>query len=807
MQLNKVNKEYVINNQYIVHALSDITLSLPDKGLIFIVGKSGSGKSTLLNIIGGMDRVSSGEINLGQIDITHLSDHELNAYRNEIVGFIFQDFNLIESLTVYQNLSLSIPLKSQETHQMISQVLSQVGLDGYESRMPNTLSGGQKQRIAIARSILKKSHILLADEPTGSLDTETSKQIFELLKSLSHEFLVIVVSHDRESAKDFGDRVIEISDGRIINDTYPVIYNEEMLDKPKQSRFHLGYSFLLGLQNAKHFSLRLVMTMILASLFFLFMSLSDAIGQYDATKQIAASFSNTSLPYIHVLKRDKTEDVEGRVVLLDDKDINDYKTIYEHDSIYPIFTGFGYTLKYDLFDSIPSYDVYPASYSGAMVIDPGTYSDLGLSLVTGILPVEINQIAITKRMADHYMTFGLIEGDQRIDFESYEDIIGMVLSYGEYGDLEIVGILDTYFDQEKYDVLLNVDSVNPFKYDLLYRELNVINGSIHELVFISQALGDFITDKIDNHFVLPTTYQVDIKIDTGFSVTPLDVYNVQSHSYDNLDILWLNQNDELNKDGILLSYSYVYNQLDIVHILLLVDQLLDEFVDLHYDEIKDQFEAEQTVSYKDYIKSNQNNTYHPGFTGSYFFQQATLIEINNLLDDTSHDVTLSMDGISFKDYEIVGLIKENSSPTLNTIVLNDQEYRELIQSSGIRPYNGMIYNTRDGENLSSSLIDDFHLKDNEIYLQGRHPILEHIRYLDSVFTEISTILGYISVGIFILTVLVLFTLIYSSIQARKKDIGILRSMGSNFLHIYTWFTAESFIVLMMSSIIALSLLG
>lgn len=271
--------------------------------------------------------------------------------------------------------------------------------------------------------------------------------------------------------------------------------------------------------------------------------------------------------------------------------------------------------------------------------------------------------------------------------------------------------------------------------------------------------------------------------------------------------MWLNQNDTLNQDGILVSYSYIYNHLDIIQILSLVDQLLDDFIDLHYDEIKDQYEAEQTISYKDYIKSNTSNDYHPGFTSSYFFQQAVLIEIDRLLDETSHSVTLSINEEPYKAYEIVGLIKEYSSPTLNTIVLHNQAYQEFIQSSTIRPYNSMIYNVHEGESLSGSLVNEFQAKDHQIYLQGRHPILEHIRYLDSVFVGVSNILSYISLGVLVLTVMVLFTLIYSSIQSRKKDIGILRSMGSSFLHIYTWFTAESFIVLMASSIIAISLLG
>lgn len=198
-------------------ALKGVSFKLPDKGLIFIVGKSGSGKSTLLNLLGGIDFPTDGEIVYNGKNINS-SDKELDCYRSACIGFVFQDFCLIESMSVYDNIELALSIKGEENKDLIFQTIKDMDLEGKENVPVNLLSGGQKQRVAIARSLIKNSSIILADEPTGNLDSKTSKQIFEILKKLSNDKLVIVISHNLNEAYKYSDRIIELSEGKIVKD-------------------------------------------------------------------------------------------------------------------------------------------------------------------------------------------------------------------------------------------------------------------------------------------------------------------------------------------------------------------------------------------------------------------------------------------------------------------------------------------------------------------------------------------------------------------------------------------------------------
>ncbi len=207
-------------------ALDDIHLSFAQTGLVFILGPSGCGKSTLLNILGGIDCPTSGEITIHGQSVKS-SEKALDDYRNQYIGFVFQDYNLISDITIYDNLSLAcFNLSKDEKDKKITQVLHQVGLENYEKRFPTELSGGQMQRVAIARALLKDSQILLADEPTGNLNSEMSIEIMELLKALSLEKLVIVVSHNESLATQYANRIIHIKDGRVLKDTLPSDFKE-----------------------------------------------------------------------------------------------------------------------------------------------------------------------------------------------------------------------------------------------------------------------------------------------------------------------------------------------------------------------------------------------------------------------------------------------------------------------------------------------------------------------------------------------------------------------------------------------------
>ena len=199
-----------------VRALDNVSFTLPDTGMVFIVGKSGSGKSTLLNMISGLDHFTSGEIIAGGNPISSIKKKERERYLSSYISYIFQDYRLIEDFTVIQNVELAKDIS--DSGKSCTEYLKRVGLDGYENRLPSELSGGQKQRVAIARALVKSPKIILADEPTGNLDKVTTKEVLDLLKKISKDTLVIIVSHSNKDADEYADRLIELADGKVIKD-------------------------------------------------------------------------------------------------------------------------------------------------------------------------------------------------------------------------------------------------------------------------------------------------------------------------------------------------------------------------------------------------------------------------------------------------------------------------------------------------------------------------------------------------------------------------------------------------------------
>lgn len=200
-------------------ALDDVSIRFPETGMVFLLGKSGSGKSTLLNVCGGLDSPTKGEIIVNGRSSKDFSQSDFDSYRNTLIGFVFQEYNILNEFSVENNIALALQLQGKRKNKKaIKQLLQDVDLVGFEKRKPNTLSGGQKQRIAIARALVKEPKIIMADEPTGALDSNTGIQVFDTLKKLSKDKLVIVVSHDRDFAEKYADRIIELKDGKILSD-------------------------------------------------------------------------------------------------------------------------------------------------------------------------------------------------------------------------------------------------------------------------------------------------------------------------------------------------------------------------------------------------------------------------------------------------------------------------------------------------------------------------------------------------------------------------------------------------------------
>lgn len=213
-------------------ALDNVSIVLPEKGMVFVLGKSGCGKSTLLNVCGGLDVPDEGEIFVKGRSTKEFTQTDLDSYRNTCVGFVFQEYNILSEFSVEDNIAIALELQGkQKDSAAIADILRQVELEDVAKRKPDTLSGGQKQRVAIARALVKNPEIIMADEPTGALDSATGKQVFDVLKKLSYDKLVLVVSHDREFAELYADRIIELKDGKVISDVVKTTETSEKTDE------------------------------------------------------------------------------------------------------------------------------------------------------------------------------------------------------------------------------------------------------------------------------------------------------------------------------------------------------------------------------------------------------------------------------------------------------------------------------------------------------------------------------------------------------------------------------------------------
>ncbi|WNS40707.1 ABC transporter ATP-binding protein/permease [Paenibacillus sp. MMS20-IR301] len=224
LQLKNITKSYK-TGEFTQVALDKVNLNFRESEFVAILGQSGSGKTTLLNIIGGLDQYDSGELIINGQTTERFKDSEWDAYRNNSVGFIFQSYNLISHLSITDNVEMGMTLSgvsSAEKHRKALEVLEKVGLKDHVHKKPNQLSGGQMQRVAIARALANNPDIILADEPTGALDTETSEQIMELIKTIAEDKLVIMVTHNPELAESYADRVIRFKDGHAISDSNPL---------------------------------------------------------------------------------------------------------------------------------------------------------------------------------------------------------------------------------------------------------------------------------------------------------------------------------------------------------------------------------------------------------------------------------------------------------------------------------------------------------------------------------------------------------------------------------------------------------
>ncbi len=557
IEIKNLTKTYISKSKERVLVLNNISLTLPSKGLVFLLGESGAGKSTLLNILGGVERPDSGEIKVDSLDIQKCTDIQLDKYRNSHVGFIFQDFNLLNNFNVIDNVALAQDLQSKQHIGKAKDALSAVNMSGYEKRKINELSGGQKQRVAIARAIIKESKIILADEPTGALDAKTGRTILELLKDISKDSLVLVVSHDEAFANQFADRIIRIAYGEIIDDIESKHNTsdadckdkDESKDSMQKKRYSLSAKTVakMSAYSLGGKKIRLAITLILCIVSFALFGIADTLAAWNCEKTVCDAILSSSDKYLinWTHREDLLNDNYEKLYSFYDNGVN-IKELYlqkkEGESSYGCYNGYG---------------------DGFIEIDDKKAEELGVELYAGRYPEKQGEIAISYHIyrgfkAGAYKTDEIyIDGSMIEPTDNENGILGKTVTLDRYFVFTVVGIIDSGYDYEKNSHL------DPLSKD--YSGQNIQNGLSdgHSMLFLPKGGIEYINSlmkKSDYPYGVPSysQYSFEKAILNEFVVNMgiQFVSDLETFQKSGARVLWFGEDKEsLADDEIIISYK------------------------------------------------------------------------------------------------------------------------------------------------------------------------------------------------------------------------------------------------------------
>ena len=601
IKVTNLTKVYKSKYKFNTRALNNINFSLDEKGLVFIIGKSGSGKSTLLNLLGGLDDVTSGSVEVFNNSIHEFKEKQLYDYRSSMIGFIFQDFHLLEDLTVEENILLSLELKKENTKELVNEVLKQVDLEGYNKRYPNELSGGEKQRIAIARALIKNPNIILADEPTGNLDSKTTKQVIELIKKISKDKLVVIVSHNLNDAYEYADRIIELSNGEILNDlernkdysndirieenaiilpmlkrftndelelilneskkdnikrivqdeTKFIKYNEKQYEERKidinksnlSMKSTFKFSYLFGKKRLVNF----ILSSFMAAAMVVVLALAQSIAYFDQTKLIAKELKENDTVLSVRKNLDSTQSSSAINIITD----AEYKSVVGDEDVdaYKLYTfNINYTngiaLTTHNFPSSRLNSIFLEETNGTLVTTKEYAKKVlkldNLEIYTGNIEYNPAGVYVTDYIADCIIAYG--------NAKTYNDVLGEYFESGKFGWGYINGIIKTNYLKTYEDELLKIKEIDELS-DLDEDGLNFVDFLNNSLAICYSFEENFAYFQKEDCITRDFQYCLNLTIDSE------NVYKKLSYVTSSSGC-----GKVLNDDEVFINYS-VYNNI------------------------------------------------------------------------------------------------------------------------------------------------------------------------------------------------------------------------------------------------------
>lgn len=774
LKLNKIKKSYETDSET-VKALKGISIEFRKSEFVSILGPSGCGKTTLLNIIGGLDHYTSGDLIIDNISTKEYKDRDWDTYRNHRIGFVFQNYNLITHQTVLSNVELALTLSGvdkQTRRQKAIEVLKKVGLKDQMYKKPNQMSGGQMQRVAIARALINDPDILLADEPTGALDTKTSEQIMEILKEISKDRLIIMVTHNPELAQKYSTRTINLLDGEITSDSMPYDSKKEEreIKKEKKKNKKTSMSFLtamnLSLNNLMTKKGRTILTAFAGSIgiigIALILSLSNGVQKYISTVE---EETLTSYPITVQEESIQLTDLIESIQPDSNKETHDDGKIYSNDVMSSMMSTVSAKVQSNNLEAFKKYiesdetnikdytsaisytynlnlQIYKADTDEIVQVNPNSVLDeIGMSMngmqssfiSTDVFTEMFDSDELNKQMYD------LVAGSWP---ENYNEVVLLIDENNEISDytLYALGLKDSSELSEMYQNILNGTS---FEVEQTSYEIDELLGLTFKFVLNSDYYelenGIWIDKSSDESYMKELLENAEELVVTGI-IKPNEESIVSSTTG---GILYLKDLKEYVIEKINES-DIAKAQLENPDINVFTGQ---EFSDEEFDYsllTEEQIAYLQSLSPTEMAQVIANYEQQAGATYEDVLEQIGVIDLDN---PTS--INIYPKDFDSKD-EIIKII---------------EEYNEAQIEAGLE---------EDVINYSDIV---------GIMMSGISTIIDVISYVLMAFVSISLIVSSIMIGI----------ITYISVLERTKEIGILRAIGASKKDISRVFNAETFI--------------